>query len=336
MDLFTHVALPLLLGRWLKRSAEEEVAAFALGGLATDLDIFLLPINWIHPNFFLLVHRGITHSLFFGFLAALLAFRLSCAGPVRSRISQHLGLDPKFTRRAILFAFAGVMVHLALDGLTTRGIPLLFPLDPARWSAEIFFYSETTLLFASLGILILEAKRREHVDHRKMLLILLLLLAVTGTIRLAGKDRAEGIFDGDATAFPAPNLFGWTVLAEDDGLVSVYSYDALSGEVLFEGNFAKIDVHSLDEDFSDEGLKAALEGAEKLPPVKTFLWRAYDVVISAVFRDVGWDLEYRDPVMTARMRELPSPLEGLFSGLVSLDVRVEGGKAEVRSGLFIV
>jgi inner membrane protein len=87
MDLFTHVALPLLLGRWLKRSAEE-VAALAIGGLAPDLDIFLLPINWVHPNFFLLVHRGITHSLFFGIFSALLVLFLASASPVRSQISR--------------------------------------------------------------------------------------------------------------------------------------------------------------------------------------------------------------------------------------------------------
>jgi len=333
MDLFTHVALPLLLGRWLKRSAGE-VAALAIGGLAPDLDIFLLPINWVHPNFFLLVHRGITHSLFFGFFAALLVLFLASFGPVRSWVSQHFGLDPKFTRRAILFAYAGVLVHLALDSLTTRGVPLLYPLDPARWSAEIFFYSETPLLLASLGILIFEVKRQKLVDHRKMLLLLLLFLALTGTVRLAEKDRAEEIFGGDATAFPAPSLFEWTVLAEDDGMVSVYSYDGLSGEVLFEGNFLKMNVLSPNEGYTDEGLKAALREAETLHQVRTFQWRAYDVVISAALRDGGWDLAYRDPVMTARMKDFPSPLKGFFSGLVTLDVRVEEGGSKVRNGLF--
>ncbi len=327
MDLFTHVALPLLLGRCLKRSAEE-VAALTIGGLAPDLDIILLPVNWVHPNFFLLVHRGITHSLFFGFFAALLVLFITSFGPVRSRISQRLGLDPKFTRRAILFAYAGVMVHLALDSLTTRGVPLLYPLDPARWSAEIFFYSETSLLLASLGILIFEVKRQELVDHRKMLLILLLLLAVTGAIRFAEKDRAEEIFSGDATAFPAPSLFEWTVLSEDGGWVRAYSYDALKGEVQLSERFRKMDVHSPDEGSPEGGLEAALDRAETLPQVKTFRWRAYDVVISAAFRDGGWDLAYRDPVMTARMKDFPSPLKGFFSGLVYLEVRVEEERAE--------
>ncbi len=332
MDLFTHVAVPLLLGRILKRSGEE-VAALAVGGLALDLDIFLLPINWVHPNFFLLVHRGITHSLLFGFLAALLTLRLFCAAPFRTQISKCFGLYPKFNRGAVIFAFVGVLIHLALDSLTTRGIPLLFPLDPARWSLEIFFYSETPLLLTSLGILIVEAKRRDIVSHRKMLLLLLLLLAITGFVRLAEKDRAEEIFDGDATAFPAPSLFEWTVLVEDDGGVGVYSYDALSGEVLFEENFPEMNVISSDQDSSEVGLDAALDEAETLPQVRTFRWRAYYVVVSGAFREGGWDLEYRDPVMTARMNDLPAPLHDLFSGLVYIDVRVEEEGAEVRRRL---
>ncbi len=326
MDLFTHVALPLLLGRWLKKSAEE-VAALALGGLAPDLDIFLLPINWIHPNFFLLVHRGITHTLLFGFFASILVLFLATVGPVRSQISQHFGLDPKFTRRAILFAYVGVLVHLALDGLTTRGIPLLYPIDFTRISAEIFFYSETPLLLASLGILIIEVKRQGLIDPQKMIILLLLFLVLTGCVRLAEKDRAEVIFGDDARAFPATNLFEWTVLAEDGGDVRVYSYDALSREVLLSGDYPKMNASS-----SEDGLKAALDVAENLPQVRTFRWRAYEVVISAAFRDGGWDLAYRDPVMAARMMGMPTSPRGFFSGLVSLDVRVEGERAKVRNG----
>ena len=334
MDLFTHVAVPLLLGRSLKRSGEE-VAALAVGGLAPDLDILLLPINWIYPNFFLLVHRGITHSLLFGFLAALLTLRLATAGPVQSRISQHFGIDPQFTKIAILFAYSGVLLHLALDSLTTRGIPLLYPLDTARWSAEIFFYSETTLLLASLGILIFEVKTKERADHRKMLILLLLLLAVTGTVRLAEKDKAVGIIGGDSTAFPAPSLFEWTVLNDNNRSVCIYSYDAISGQYLFKGDFLKLDILSQYEDFSDEGLNAYLDDAESLPQVRTFRWRAYYVVVSAAFRDGGWDLEFRDPVMTVRTEELPATLKGFFSGLVFLDVRAEGGMTEVSDHFFI-
>jgi hypothetical protein len=94
-------------------------------------------------------------------------------------------------------------------------------------------------------------------------LLLLPLLAITGSLRLAEKDRAERIFDGDATAFPAPSDFEWTVLVEDEGRVGVYGYDALSEEVLFEENFPEMNVTSSYQVFSYDGLKAALDEAEK-------------------------------------------------------------------------
>ncbi len=186
MDLFTHIAIPYLAGRSFKRSGEE-TAALVLGGLALDLDFLLLPMNWILPNFFLLVHRGITHSLFFGFFAALLVLRIFTSRQVRSWTSERSGVDLRFSSRTVLFASVGVLIHLALDTLTTRGVPLLYPIDPARWSLEIFFYSEAPLLLASLGVVVLFIKRPNSVDPRKAHLILLLLIVLTGGREAGGE-----------------------------------------------------------------------------------------------------------------------------------------------------
>lgn len=325
MDLFTHIAIPYLIGRSFNRRSEE-TAALVLGGVALDLDFFLMPVNWISPNFFLLVHRGITHTLFFGFFAALLLLGLVSSGPVSSRIRERFGIDLRFSRRTALFAYGGVLVHLALDLLTTRGVPLLYPLDPARWSFEIFFYSEAPLLLASLGVLVLSFKRGYAVDPRKALLILLFLIVLTGGVRLAERDRALEAGGGGAAAFPAPGLFSWTVLVEDSDLVRVYSYSGPSGDLELLESFERLDGPL------PEGLDEAIDIAESLPQVKTFRWRSYDVIVSAAFRDGGWDLTYSDPVMTARMGSAPKATRGFFSGLVSLDVRVEGGVAEVRGG----
>jgi inner membrane protein len=325
MDLFTHIAIPYLMGRSLDRRSEE-TAALVLGGVALDLDFLLMPVNWISPSFFLLVHRGITHSLFFGLFTALLVLSLASYGPVSSRIRDRSGIDLQLSRRTALFASAGVIIHLTLDLLTTRGVPLLYPLDPARWSCEIFFYSEAPLLLASLGILILSVKRGYAVDPRKALLILFLLLVLTGGVRLSDRDRAlEGFGDG-AAAFPAPGLFSWTVLVEDGGRVSVYRYSGPSGDPVLLESFSRL------EGPLTEGLAEAIDMAEALPQVKTFRWRSYDVIVSASSRDGGWDLTFRDPVMTARMRDAPPPLRRPLSGLAFLDVRVEGGAAEMMGG----
>jgi inner membrane protein len=325
MDLFTHIAIPYLMGRSLDRRSEE-TAALVLGGVALDLDFLLMPVNWIFPSFFLLVHRGITHSLFFGLFTALLVLSLASYGPVSSRIRDRSGIDLQLSRRTALFASAGVLIHLALDLLTTRGVPLLYPLDPARWSFEIFFYSEAPLFIASLGVLLLSVKIRDRFDPRKALLILLLLIVLTGGVRLSERDRAlEGFGDG-AAAFPAPGLFSWTVLVEDGGRVSVYSYSGPSGDLELLESFERLDGPL------PEGLDEAIDIAESLPQVKIFRWRSYEVIVSASFRDGGWDLTFRDPVMTARMRDAPPPLRRPLSGLAFLNVRVEGGAAEMMGG----
>lgn len=322
MDLFTHIAIPYLMGRSLNRRSEE-TAALVLGGVALDLDFLLMPVNWIFPSFFLLVHRGITHSLFFGLFTALLVLSLASYGPVSSRIRDRSGIDLQLSRMTALFASAGALIHLALDLLTTRGVPLLYPLDPARWSFEIFFYSETPLLIASLGVLVLSFKRGYAVDPRKALLILLLLLVLTGGMRLSERDRALEAGGAGSVAFPAPGLFSWTVLTEDGGLVRVYGYSGPSGDLELLDSFERL-VGPL-----PEGLHEAIDIGESLPQVKTFRWRSYDVIVSASSRDGGWDLTFRDPVMTARMRDAPSPLRRPLSGLASLNVRVEGGAAEM-------
>jgi inner membrane protein len=327
MDLFTHIAIPYLIGRSFKRRSEE-TAALVLGGVALDLDFLLMPVSWIFPNFFLLVHRGITHSLFFGFFAALIVLRIFTSRQVGSWISERFGVDLRFSSRTVLFATIGVFIHLALDTLTTRGVPLLYPIDPARWSLEIFFYSEVPLLLASLAVIVLFMRRPNSFDPRKVLLILLLLIVLTGGVRLAERDRALEAAGAEAVAFPAPGLFSWTVLVEDGGEVRVYGSGGPTGGLELLESFNRLDGPLR------EGLTEAVGLAEALPQVRTFRWRSYDVIISAVFRDGGWDLTYRDPVMTARMGGAPKATRGFFSALISLDVRVEGGVAEVRSGRF--
>lgn len=327
MDLFTHIAIPYLIGRSLKRRSDE-TAALVLGGVALDLDFLLMPVNWIFPTFFLLVHRGITHSLFFGIFTALLVLGLASYGPVSSRIRDRSGIDLGLSRRTALFASAGAVIHLALDILTTRGVPLLYPLDTARWSLEVFFYSEAPLLIASLGVLLLSAKIRDRFDPRKALLFLLLLLVLTGGARLAERERALEAAGAGSVAFPAPGLFSWTVLTEDGGLVRVYGYSGPSGDLKLLETFERL------EGPLAEGLAEAIDMAEALPQVKTFRWRSYDVIVSASSRDGGWDLKYTDPVMAARMAEAPAPLRRPFSGLTSLEVRVEGEAAEAGGSPF--
>ncbi|MCX9073609.1 MAG: metal-dependent hydrolase, partial [Candidatus Methanoperedens sp.] len=141
MDLFSHALLPYLLGNFFKRN-KKEITAFVLGGIAPDFDVFLVWINSVYPTFFLIVHRGITHTLFFGFFTALAVLYLATREKVRSRVQKFISLETSFSKRTAVFAYAGVLVHLFLDYTTTRGVPVFYPFEAARYSAEVFFYTD--------------------------------------------------------------------------------------------------------------------------------------------------------------------------------------------------
>ncbi|MFZ3384913.1 MAG: metal-dependent hydrolase, partial [Candidatus Methanoperedens sp.] len=141
MDLFTHALFPYLLGNYFKKS-KEKITAFVIGGIAPDIDIFLLLIQYLYPTFFLITHRGITHSIFFGFFTGIIVLYLSSRDGIKKIVQKRIDFEPVFSRKNIMYAFAGVIIHLILDYSTTRGVPLLYPFDAARYSAELFFYTD--------------------------------------------------------------------------------------------------------------------------------------------------------------------------------------------------
>src|SRR5659263_548330 len=158
MDLFSHALLPYLLGNYLKKR-KEEITAFVIGGIAPDVDIFLLFIQYLYPTFFLITHRGITHSLFFGFFTGTFILYLASRKRIKKRVQKYLNFEPFFSSRTIAYAYAGILIHLFLDYSTTRGVPLFFPFETTRYSAELFFYTDIYLTILSLVMVIFLFKR---------------------------------------------------------------------------------------------------------------------------------------------------------------------------------
>src|SRR6188508_1800264 len=78
MDSLTHIALGAIIGE-AALSKEVGKKALLIGAIAQSLpDIDIITSLWLPISTRLLVHRGFTHSLLFGILAALLlAFLLN-------------------------------------------------------------------------------------------------------------------------------------------------------------------------------------------------------------------------------------------------------------------
>ena len=320
MDLFTHALLPFLLGNLFKRR-KEEIAALTIGGIAPDFDVSLLWVNYIYPNFFLLTHRGITHSIFFGFVTGVLILYLATQSRVKNIVKRYIDFESVFSRRTVLFAFAGVMLHLILDYTTTRGVPLLYPFDVTRYSAEVFFYTDTYLTIVALAMVIwLYRKPMQKNTAVKFLVIYLIVFAGLGTARLTEKISAEQFFhDKGIQAYPTMSIFDWYALAKDNNEIKIYEYNGFSRTSPFNETVPALDGQG-------KGLDSALLVSGELPQIKMFEWRAYAVAINATSNNDVWFLDYYDPLGKAMARKAPAFLLRINK---PIRVKVEAGKAVV-------
>lgn len=125
MDPITQAALGAVTGqavghRHLGRSA---LVAGAIAGAAPDIDVlFSIGGDWFDE---LVLHRGITHSLFFA----------PVAGPVAGLIVARLLRAAPEQRRAFVWVITcALLSHPLLDVLTSYGTQLLMPFSDARFA----------------------------------------------------------------------------------------------------------------------------------------------------------------------------------------------------------
>ncbi len=326
MDLFSHALLPYLLGDFFKRK-KEEITALVIGGIAPDFDILILWVNSVYPNFFLTTHRGLTHSLFFGFFTALFVMYLAARYKGSIRRLLKFPLDIRFNKSTLAFMYLGVLIHLLLDYITTTGVPLFYPFDAKRWSAELFFYTDTYLTIFSLAAIILlyRTKPAMHgATAKKILVTFLVVFFVLGGIRYAEKSDAQAFY-ANSDIFPTSDMFRWYALWGDDETIKIQEYNSWNKTTSFRAEFRRRNIV-----FSDGAppFEDALALARKLPQVRMFEWRAHATAINASYKD-AWIIEFYDPMQRVGMRDAPSFARRVFAGFRSLAVKVKDGDAVV-------
>ena len=324
MDFFSHAVLPYLFGSFLGLK-KKYLAALVLGGIAPDLDMLVVWINYIHPTSLLIVHRGFTHTLFFGFFVAAFMLFLATSDRVLTGAQRFVKLDLDFSTYCLAFAYAGILSHLFLDYLTTKGVPLFYPFSAVRYSAEIFSMIELIIMIASLLVLAELFRERSRAKFNKNLFIIFVaFLLIVGGIRIDGKETAQGfITDKSAEVYPDSNLFQWAVLDNDGDRFQVREFNALYGEMPYSSTFLRQNISS-----GSVESERALDLAENLPQVKLFRWRAYAVAINASERNGSWLFEYYDPVI--KLETMNSwHMAIAASGYGSLRIKVEDNEAHV-------
>lgn len=330
MDIFTHALIPYLVGSILKLN-KRELTALVLGGIVPDLDFLFLGINYLYPSDLLLVHRGITHTLIFGFLTALVALYAVSRCHVKRIIQRFIGsdnFDLSKTWKALALVYAGVLSHLFLDYLTTRGVPLFYPLDASRFSAEVFSSVEVVFAITSLVIIAMLLRYGQNRSAKVWLFAAFLVVIIAaGSIRMEGKEMSGMVLGvGSSKSYPEADLFKWSILEDNGSRFDVYEYDLISGNTRHKTAFPHLEV-SQDASGSREGLGAALKAADGLPQVELFRWRAYAVAINASLEDGVWHLEYFDPVIRAEQMHSMPFLKAATSSYSSVKVKVDADDA---------
>lgn len=267
MDGVTHAMLPFLAGKFFKRS-RAECAALLLGGIAPDIDIF---ISWI-PLFFdttlPLYHRGITHTLVFGFLTAAIVLFIASRKYFQDLLAYAFRTNIRLTMipGLLIFTYAGVLSHLFLDWLTTFGIPLLYPFSVQRYSAELYYYIDFSLMLASITlvgysivkrskmILRIHRERKNHPAsskphtledssqmmngiYSKMFVVFFLVLIILTGLRYYEKGVSSDYFNiPRESIYPsAVSPFEWRAVDQSAG--KLYEFDSLHKTVINERNF---------------------------------------------------------------------------------------------------
>ncbi len=214
MDPLTHAlsGLAVAHGGFRQRIGRPAVLAVTAGALAPDLD----SVMGLWDQFAAIkYHRGLTHSVFGGLILALLV-----AWPIY-RWSTH-----KRYRGLVGLVYLGILIHVALDTITSFGTMVLYPLTSTRFALDLAFIVDP-ILTAAFAIPLLVAWRRPHLAARAVRIGLAAALLSLG-LAAGAKAVAEARFSVELgqrmiaadriTVIPGLfSPFQWMAVAEASG-----------------------------------------------------------------------------------------------------------------------
>jgi inner membrane protein len=298
MDLFTHFLIPFIILFFIGCKWPTEGG---LGGISVDFDFILVFIGFLLPEFFILTHRGITHSFIFGFITAVIFLYIVTRQPVQEFVRNLIKRDFNiiFSWKTVLLAYFGVLIHLFLDFLTTGGIPLLYPFSMERFSAHLYFYTDALTTIAALAVLIV-LYLKINWKYKKIAMVLFVIMLVSfGGIRCYEKINAthaleenlEGNFTQTAT-YPTSNMFVWqgVLINPKNQKYQLYTYNGLNGKKTFQGNYSGLVI----ENGTYESGIAAIEKTNQTTDAQRFIWYSYYTCIDAKFENNQWKISYLD------------------------------------------
>jgi len=297
MDNITHALSGILIARATAPSPRPGFTIplgrrLVLGAIAASLPDLDYAISWFSPLYYLLHHRGFTHSFLLLPLWSIL-FGWICAKLWRG--------GPGWQAYAGVFAW-GIGIHIVGDWITSYGTMFLSPLSDRRFAMSTTFIIDLWLgAILLVGVVASLAWRTSRVPATAALAGVVCCVAFQGwqhreAIEFGERHaKAQGMHGAKVSAIPRPvSPFNWMVVAEDGeridyAQVRLTTRPALLGRlgVPFVDRLAAAYVPASDaawtrvERFGPEATSRAVRQAFEAPELDFFRWFA---VYPALYR----------------------------------------------------
>ena len=313
MDLITHFLVPYII---LTAIGSKNKLAGAFGGISLDFDtIFITWIGLLSPQLFIFAHRGITHSFIFALVTSTIFLYVLSRKQINGFISSIIRRDisVEFTKTTITLAYFGALIHLFLDFLTTKGIPLFYPFSITRYAAEIYPAVDIIItILAVITLLVIYLKVNQKYKKAAMAVFMIVLVSFgcimayekVNTIN-AQKITLNGNYSQIST-YPTQDMFTWQVV-ESNAQNSSYRVSEYNTWLNQESNI-KTYKNPLIENGSYSSALNAINTANTLPDVQKFKFNSYYALVDAKYSSGKWDITYYDILNSWTERSLTVPI----------------------------
>lgn len=237
MDTLTHIAFGACLGEVIA-GKQLGKKAMLLGAVLSNLpDIDVTTALWMDSTSALLAHRGITHSIFFAFIAT----------PLISLAFKRLFTKSEFSfNQWLLLVGSGIFIHIFMDAFTSFGTGWFEPFNHARISFNTLFIFDPLfslpLIISFSALLILKRSSLKRNVWMKIGLYSSAIYFISAGINkiyvnhVIEKDLAERSIAYDkyfATPTPFNNLL-WYIVVSSGPFYHIGYYSILDKSPLIE------------------------------------------------------------------------------------------------------
>ncbi len=211
MDPFTHITAGAIGAQAIRRPLRDRYLLLfcILAAWLPDIDNF---IGFLGPEFYLIYHRGLTHSFIGGILLAAVFVWVF-----------KLFVKPFPFKRGFILAYLFIALHIFLDLITSYGTQILYPLTNTRYMLTSVFIIDPVYTFVMLYLMYRTFKSRKT---RKMIAIagviwIFLYPAINLGIRYTLEYHVEARLKNDGKTFTRLDLstdilspFFWKVIVD--------------------------------------------------------------------------------------------------------------------------